>query len=129
MSSSGLKKAAPESIQMVDLNAPPKAPPSIKGRRDFYPVLFGGVILTLVAGFINATMLSSVYKRAVTHMTGTTTKIATSLIGIKVDYHDVYQCIIIILCFTLGSMVCGFLIGSDREFKRVRAYGTILVRS
>ena len=113
---------------LTEASTAPSAPPSIRGRRDFVPVLIGGVGLTMVAGYINASFLTSSYARAVTHMTGLTTRMATALVGETPDYWDFYQCLLIIISFTFGSVVCGMIIGSEREFKRVRTYGIALVR-
>ncbi|KCV71657.1 hypothetical protein, variant [Fonticula alba] len=103
------------------------APLDIHTQRDFYPVLIGGVSLTLLAGFINAVFVTSIYQRPVSHMTGPTTNIAIQMTASNVDLIHLWHYGLLVFFFICGSMCSGLIIGSEREFRLDRSYGWALI--
>lgn len=93
-------------------------------QRDFWSVVVGGFLLSGVAGFINAATMVGLFTTTVSHLTGTTTRMAVTLVQNKWD--DSLRQFTIILGFGFGSFICGIIVRSNK-FRLTRRYGVALL--
>lgn len=82
-------------------------------RRDFKYLVAGGTILTIHAGFINIVAFTGIWRFVVTHVTGTMTRIASSI----VDLNGVEFAFAFMMTFgvTIGAFISG-LLNSKTQF-------------
>lgn len=73
-------------------------------------VEIGGFWLALVAGAVNAIGLLGFEHQAVSHLTGTSSLIALAMVNL--DLTVTLHLLVIMLCFVLGAMLSGALIGN-----------------
>ncbi|ORZ38606.1 putative transmembrane protein, partial [Catenaria anguillulae PL171] len=92
--------------------------------REFYTVVIGGSLLSTLAGFINAAVLTGSFHVAVTHVTGSLTRLGSSLA--TANWPSAGQVSGLTLCFFLGSATAGATIDSTR-FQLGRSYGIALL--
>jgi uncharacterized membrane protein YoaK (UPF0700 family) len=84
----------------------------------------GGWILACIAGIINAVGLLSFEHQAVTHLTGTTTLLASALVD--ADVQRVGHLFAVILAYCTGAALSGVIIRNS-AFKLGRRYGAVLL--
>lgn len=93
------------------------APPKLRN------YLIGGFVLALNAGYINAIGILSPLHQVVSHLTGTSSNLAISLINTPAQS---YKLILIILSFMSGCVISGAIIDSQ-QLRLGRRYGVILL--
>ncbi|KAJ1512561.1 hypothetical protein HMI54_014253 [Coelomomyces lativittatus] len=93
-------------------------------KKEFYTVVIGGFLLSNTAGFINAVSLAGLLSAPVSHVTGSVTKIALSMLKGDVKWMGVYTSMV--CSFMLGAMVSGYMIGTSK-FQLGRKYGMALL--
>ncbi|MGJ8635346.1 MAG: YoaK family protein [Phycisphaerales bacterium] len=85
--------------------------PSLKDHKfEFIVVLFGGLGLAGIAGYIN-TLVITLGAPPVTHMTGTISRLSSDM-GIG-DLHDLLMVSGLVAAFVLGAVCSGVVIGSS----------------
>lgn len=87
-------------------------------------VEYGGFLLALLAGSINAVGLLEFHHQAVSHLTG-----ASSLLGVRLGYLDfaaVFQIITVLAGFVLGATISGVLL-EHPALKMGRHYSSVLL--
>ncbi len=83
----------------------------------------GALILTLVAGFVNAIGLLSFEHQSVSHLSGTATILGTNILNAPLQ--NIIHLLGILLSFLLGSTIAGFLLHGS-TLKLGRHYDTAL---
>ncbi|KAJ8331931.1 hypothetical protein O5D80_000098 [Batrachochytrium dendrobatidis] len=92
--------------------------------REFYTIVAGGVALAANAGFINVVSMAGVFPGVtVSHVTGSVSRIAIS--AVQQDWETFLLVVSIIVSFTFGSFMAGFIVG-DNRFKLGANYGITL---
>lgn len=86
-------------------------------------IYFGGFILTLTAGAINAVGFLGVHHQALSHMTGSVTVLGMELA--RANYTVAAHAGFILLAFFLGCLVCAAII-SESTLRLGRRYGVVL---
>ncbi len=86
--------------------------------------MMGGFLLALNAGFINAISVLSLLHQAVSHVTGTVTRLGIALAA--QNQSELFVSALIVTFFFLGNLISGFVIG-DGQLKLGRRYGAILM--
>ena len=87
-------------------------------------VWFGGILLTFSAGLVNSVALLSFANQAVTHVTGSIT--LTSAAIARKDWAGVGHLSAVVLCFFLGSVICGLITRGSR-LRLGRRYGFAMI--
>lgn len=87
-------------------------------------VWFGAWALAFIAGMINVVGLLGFEHQAVTHLTGTTSLLASALVSF--DGKAVFRLSVVIGSFVLGTIVSGFVI-QDSALRLGRRYGIALL--
>ncbi|EGF76725.1 hypothetical protein BATDEDRAFT_28338 [Batrachochytrium dendrobatidis JAM81] len=88
--------------------------------REFHTIVAGGVALAANAGFINVVSMAGV---TVSHVTGSVSRVAIS--AVQQDWETFLLVVSIIVSFTFGSFMAGFIVG-DNRFKLGANYGITL---
>jgi len=97
-----------------------KPPPEKETATSAIAVRLAGCLLAANAGFVNGAALSGMYDTAVSHVTGTTTRIG-------LGEGDVAAHVYLILSFVLGSTICGWIIGKNQVNFGLALYGFALL--
>lgn len=85
---------------------------------------FGGGLLALIAGCINAVGYLCFRHQPVSHLTGTSTELGLSLA--RVDLHEIVHWTATLLSFLAGAASSGFIV-QQRTLQLGRRYGLVLV--
>ncbi|EGF81386.1 hypothetical protein BATDEDRAFT_23779 [Batrachochytrium dendrobatidis JAM81] len=88
--------------------------------REFHTIVAGGVALAANASFINVVSMAGV---TVSHVTGSVSRVAIS--AVQQDWETFLLVVSIIVSFTFGSFMAGFIVG-DNRFKLGANYGITL---
>lgn len=100
--------------------------PAISPKFEFWIVLLGGLMLALIAGYIN-TLAIVLGAPPVTHLTGSISRLSADL-G-RSDYADAVLIASLVLAFLVGAICAGIIIGSS-TLRLGRRYGVaILIES
>ncbi|EGF83702.1 hypothetical protein BATDEDRAFT_86077 [Batrachochytrium dendrobatidis JAM81] len=97
--------------------------------REFYTIVAGGVALAANAGFINVVSMAGYFQASamnrvtVSHVTGSVSRVAIS--AVQQDWETFLLVVSIIVSFTFGSFMAGFIVG-DNRFKLGANYGITL---
>jgi len=86
-------------------------------------VEYGSFILALVAGFVNAIGLLGFNHQSISHLSGTTTLIATGIVN--VDFSAIFHLLMVLFSFIAGAAVSGFYLRSG-ALKLGRNYSRLL---
>jgi len=93
-------------------------------RTDFKWIVFGGVILSFHAGFINSIGMKSAYGYTVTHITGLYTRTFFGLVD-RSPINSV-NAFMVLIGFVLGAFFTGLICGSTR-FRLQPRYGVVIL--
>lgn len=85
---------------------------------------FGGGLLALIAGCINAVGYMCFRHQPITHLTGTSTELGISLAG--GDFTEALHWGLTIVSFVVGAMVSGFIVKQE-TLQLGRRYGVVLM--
>jgi uncharacterized membrane protein YoaK (UPF0700 family) len=94
-----------------------------KEHRSFYSIAIGAAGMAMNAGFINGVTVQA-GKITVTNVTGVSTQLGLAVGGTGENAAIFY--LIIVLCYTVGGMVCGIAI-PHQSFYHGSSYGPILI--
>jgi uncharacterized membrane protein YoaK (UPF0700 family) len=87
-------------------------------------VEIGGLLLTFIAGSVNAIGLLGFQHEAVSHLTGSASLLAMQIA--RVDVASSFHLLLVILSFLIGAMFSGFLIGNT-ALELGRRYSAALI--
>ena len=106
--------------------APPKVVASMNDlpRREFWTVVIAGFLLSMNAGYINASTMVGLFGTTVSHVTGTTTRIGVKII--QGEWDVVLRETLILFAFMFGAFVGGIILRNSK-FKFTRRYGAALL--
>ncbi|MBF0238223.1 MAG: DUF1275 domain-containing protein [SAR324 cluster bacterium] len=93
-------------------------------QKNFKLVVFAGAFLSMNAGYINAIALLSMFHLAVSHVSGTVTRIGMAVLPWNENHF--FEGLGLLVCFFLGAMISGLVIG-HHQFKLGRRYGVVLM--
>lgn len=87
-------------------------------------VEYGSFLLAMIAGYVNAIGLLGVSHQAISHLSGSVTRLATSLAN--VDLLSAFHLVMVLLSFLLGATISGFFLRSG-ALKLGRHYSRLLL--
>eukprot|EP01113_Clastostelium_recurvatum_P028709 TRINITY_DN3468_c0_g2_i1.p1 TRINITY_DN3468_c0_g2~~TRINITY_DN3468_c0_g2_i1.p1 ORF type:complete len:308 (+),score=70.70 TRINITY_DN3468_c0_g2_i1:370-1293(+) len=93
-------------------------------RKQFTALIVGGALMAVHSGFINACFLVEGLSMAVSYMTGTVARIGIA--AVTNEYDRALWSFCLVSSFITGSLVTGFLVGTEK-FKMRPAYGIVLM--